>query len=147
METKIRIPRFMMLLIDRRSVFCSIVEEKKIVLEEEIGTLQIVPKDVKSSEYSDRAADDKATRHTDALLEKHIEEAGESISKFVEKHNISVIALASHAELFEKVKNHLPQSVSSKIVTQFPADFKVPHVEIALKARKQLASALVAQGK
>lgn len=126
--------KYLVLLVDREkarlfTVHLGEIEEHKDIFDES------VPQKVKAINEA-WGRESKILRHIEDHLHRHLKLIVHETIKFIDTKNIHFIILGGHKDIFEKMKKHLPKSISQKILGTFVTELNIPINDVFLKSKK-----------
>lgn len=122
------IKKYLLLLVDREHTKLLLVSDNHLIAEKKVEK-DYVPKKVK---HGDDAWDsqDKIFRHIEDHLHRHLKHSASEAAQFVKGEGISGVLIGGHKPLFSKINQHLPVTLSKKVVGNFITELKIPNKKI-----------------
>lgn len=133
--------KYMVLLVDREKALMFTVEQGEIVEQSKFSG-DYVPQNKQATGRDGNAGrSDIMTRHTNELLNRHINNACEAADKFARTKDIDFLIIGGHSEMFAKVAKSLPSNLQNKLVGSFVTEINIPLNDILIKS-KEIAEAI-----
>ena len=127
--------RYMVLAADHKKAKMFTVRLGKIEAESEFVNGQ-VPQNVRANERDFYGRSDIIFRHIEDHLHRHLKLISEKVKEFAKGKNINFVIIGGHRELFGKIKKHLPNDLSKKVLGEFVTELNIPLNKIFLMSKK-----------
>ncbi len=120
--------KYLLMLIDRENTKFLLVCDNHLIAEKKVEK-DYVPQKVKHGDDT-WDSQDKIFRHIEDHLHRHLKHSASEAAQFVKGVGIHGILIGGHKPLFSKVNQHLPASLSKKVIGNFVTELKVTNKKI-----------------
>jgi hypothetical protein len=132
--------KYMVLLIDREKARMFTVEQGEII-EHSDFTEGYVPQNKKITGDNDLGSrTDTISRHTDVMLDRHIDQATHAADKFARDKGINFLIIGGHVELLARIAESLPYDLKNKLAGSLTIDVNLPLNDILIESKKVAAN-------
>lgn len=133
--------RYVILLVDRATATCISVHDGRLEESFKIPTDELVPQRVRANHEDGKVGrEDKIFRNIEDSLHRYLKQVSAGVDSFLRDREIDFIVIASHKEMFSKVKKTLSSPTAQRVTGQFVVDFKKPLADIVKIAETKISS-------
>lgn len=128
--------KYLVLLVDREKARMFTVEQGEISEQSNFIGDYVPPKKKMTGRDGAAGRSDMISRHTDELLDRHIDLAVKAADEFARSKDINFLILGGHKEMFARVASALPTDLQNKLAGSFVTEINIPINDILIESKK-----------
>lgn len=133
--------KYMVLLVDREKAKMFTVEQGEIADQAEVDGDYVPQNKATTGRDGNAGRSDIMSRHTNEMLNRHIDNACKTADKFAKSQNIDFLIIGGHKEMFAKIAEALPPELKNKLAGSFVTELNIPLNDILIES-KQIAKTI-----